>query len=74
MLKLKIIAEGYDIFFFRSFKKRWGYSVPEYLWPNILFSYYLEKHVLFFINIVDNVSIDILYNSFFSLLGSKMIK
>jgi hypothetical protein len=26
-----------------------GYSVPEYLWPNIFFSYYVKKVLLFFI-------------------------
>ena len=30
-------------------EKRWGYSVPEYLWPNILFTMYLDiLHNFFF--------------------------
>jgi hypothetical protein len=29
--------------FFQCWKKGGDYSVPEYLWPNILFSYYLKN-------------------------------
>ena len=39
----------YDFFFLVVLEKRWRYSVLEYLWPNILFSYYVKNILLFFI-------------------------
>jgi hypothetical protein len=55
-------------------EKRWSYFVPEYLWPNILFSYYVKKKSSF-LYVFHNVPIDILYNFFFFLLlDSKMNK
>jgi hypothetical protein len=59
--------------FFVVLEKRWRYFVPEHLWPNILFSSYVKKKKKF-LYIFHNVSIDILYNFFSHLLGSKMNK
>jgi hypothetical protein len=58
-------------FVFVVLEKRWRYFVPEYLWPNILFSYYVKKESSF-LYIFHNVSIHILYTFCFLLLGSKM--
>jgi hypothetical protein len=42
--------------FFQCWKKGGDYSVPEYLWPNILFSYYLKNLLsLIFIRIDQNI-------------------